>query len=167
MGGCNRILAPGQPALLKDGGGPRRRGGRAGSEGNPAESQALVRAGRSQSQSRAVAQAGLELTSWRCLLPCACSQPLQTWTQTRGSVNRGVLAAFHEVLSKSSSVPGQEGFMHETSMRSAQGQASTSPVVFFMSILDWCLFGPQGDLFALSLLLWLLSLFFIAVRAFL
>ena len=50
--------------------------------------------------------------------------------------------------------------MHETSMRSAQGQASTSPVVFFMSILDWCLFGPQGDLFALSLLLRLLSLFY-------
>ena len=51
--------------------------------------------------------------------------------------------------------------MHETSMRSAQGQASTSPVVFFMSILDWCLFGPQGDLFALSLLLRLLSLSFL------
>lgn len=68
-------------ALLKDGGGPRRRGGRAGSEGSLAESQALVRAGRSRSQSRAVAQAGLELTSWRCLLPCACSQPLQTWTR--------------------------------------------------------------------------------------
>ena len=59
--------------------------------------------------------------------------------------------------------------MHETSMRSAQGQASTSPVIFFMSILDWCLFAPRGDLFALSLLLRLLSLSlsFIAVRAFL
>lgn len=128
-----------------------------------------MRAGRSRSQSWAVAQAGLELTSWCCLLPCTCSQPLQTWTQTGASVNRGVLAAFREVLSKSSPAPGQEGFLHETSMRSAQGQASTSPVVFFMSILGWCLFGPRGDLFALSFLLRLLSLslFFIAVRAFL
>lgn len=93
-------------------------------------SQAPVLAGRSQSESQAVAQAGLELTSPRCLLPCACSQPLQTWAQIGGSVNRGVLAAFHEVLLKSSPAPGQEGFTHETSVRSAQGQASTSPVTF-------------------------------------
>ena len=141
-GAACHILAPGRPALLKDGGGPRQGGGKAGSKGSLAESQASVPAGRSQSQSQAVGQTVLELTSRRCLLPCACSQPLQTWTQTGGSVNRGMLAAFREVLSKSSPAPGQEGFMRETSVRSAQGQASTSPVTFLCRSWAGVCLGP-------------------------